>query len=165
MSYILNRLMLGVLFAGFVFFTAANAGTEQPFNPDADAKAEIASAIKSAQKNNRHILLVFGANWCPWCRALHHMMETNDQVKSYLEEHYEVVMVDVGRRDKNMDLDSRYGHPVELGLPALVVLDENGRQLTLQETGSLETADPDVKGHSVTKVMNFLKKWKYPAEK
>jgi len=71
-------------------------------------------------------------------------------------------MVDLGRRDKNMDVDSLYGQPNKLGIPALVVLDQNGNQLCLQETGSMEMPKEQGKGHVPAKVLNFLRQWKPP---
>ena len=43
--------------------------------------------------------------------------------------------------DRNADVDQRYGHPTRFGLPALVVLDSDGKQLTTQDTGKLEEGD------------------------
>ncbi|MEJ2636646.1 MAG: thioredoxin family protein [Calditrichia bacterium] len=133
--------------------------SQGPYDPTADAHKEIAHAIKMAQEKDQHILLMFGANWCPWCRALHKLMESNAAINEYLKQNYQIVLVDVGRKDKNLDLNTRYGEPIKLGLPALVVLDRNGKQLVLQETGALETHDPAVKGHDPQKVMEFLEKW------
>jgi hypothetical protein len=48
-----------------------------------------------------------------------------------------------------------YGNPTRLGLPVLVVLDADGRQLTTQSTGDLEKGN----AHDPAKVLAFLKKW------
>lgn len=39
--------------------------TEKPtiYNPEANAKVEIASAVKKAKAENKHVLLQVGGNW------------------------------------------------------------------------------------------------------
>ena len=159
-------LLVGLVLLGWLSLNGKAALPEQegPYDPRANARAEIAKAIDRAQQDNKHILLVFGANWCPWCRALHHLFESNSEVRDYLNKYYEVVLVDVGRGDKNLDLDSLYAHPIKLGLPALVVLNEKGELLRVQETGSLERKDTEEKGHDPRRVLAFLKKMKHPVE-
>lgn len=39
----------------------------QPCNPNGDAKADLKKAIELAKKENKHVLVQFGVNWCPWC--------------------------------------------------------------------------------------------------
>ena len=43
----------------------------QIYNPNADAKSEIENAVKQAKKENKHVLVQVGGNWCPWCVKLH----------------------------------------------------------------------------------------------
>jgi len=152
-----------VLIISLIFtVNCARQKNEGPYRANANPREEIQAAVRQAQENEQHILLVFGANWCPWCRALHQLMEKNREVHSYLNQYYQVVLVDVGRRDRNMDLDSLYGHPTKLGLPALVVLDEDGELLTLQETGKFEIQSDEVKGHDPGKFLSFLDQWHHP---
>src|SRR5438309_6230738 len=40
------------------------------YNPFADAKTEIADAVKQARQDHKRILLVFGGNWCLDCHVL-----------------------------------------------------------------------------------------------
>ncbi len=130
------------------------------YDAKTDAEADIRKAISKAQSDNKRVLLVFGANWCPWCQALHQLFEENKEVHSFLADNYEVVLVDLGRRDRNMDVDARYGNPNKLGLPAVVVLDKDGIQIHSQETGSLEfPKDHAQKGHDPAKVLHFLRGW------
>jgi hypothetical protein len=63
-------------------------------------------------------------------------------------------MVDVNK-EHNKATDEKYGRPTDLGMPVFVVLDADGKQLTTQETGSLEEGDH----HNPEKVMAFLEKW------
>ncbi len=162
-----NILLLGLCLFAMILIPATAFGGENnepgPYDPSTDVHAAIQTAIRNAEPNHQHILLIFGANWCPWCRALDYLLETNEAIKTCLAEKYQTVLVDVGRKNDNMDIDSLYGDPVKFGLPVLVVLDEAGQQITTQETGSLESKDIDTKGHDPKKVIAFLKKWAHPA--
>ena len=60
-----------------------------------NAKADINAALAAAAKDNREMLIDFGANWCPDCRALD-VMFRSVQVEPLLQKDYLVVAVDVG---------------------------------------------------------------------
>ena len=153
--------------AGLVWCSAAYAQEEtsrsQPakpkpaFDQQADAEADIAAAIAKAKCDNKRVLLMFGANWCGWSGKLDQVFKENGQVARTLLYEYELVKVDVGRRDKNMNIAELYGADVENGgIPYLTVLDGDGKVLVNKETGALEVDDR----HDPMKVQAFLQKWK-----
>ena len=70
-----------------------------------------------------------------------------------------LVLIDVNHRNgkkRNDAVNDRYGNPMAQGLPVLVVLDGDGKQLTTQETGALEDGKS---AHDPAKVIAFLQKW------
>ena len=83
------------------------------------------------------------------------LLNTNAQISQIVKENYLVVLIDVDK-GHNADVVKQYGNPTSLGLPVLVVLDSDGKQLTTQETGALEQGDH----HDPAKVIAFLEKWK-----
>jgi thioredoxin-related protein len=126
------------------------------FDEQADAMADIAAALAKAKRDNQHVLLMFGANWCDWSRKLDTLFRENRDIARALLYEYELVKVDIGRRDKNMDIADGYGADVEnSGIPYLTVLDAGGNVLANQETGALELDD----AHDPAKVQAFLKRW------
>lgn len=128
------------------------------YDTKADGKAQVAAAITAAKAGHKHVLLMFGANWCIWCHRLHATFTQDAAVAAALAKNFEVVLVDVNTRKgtkRNTDVDERYGHPTKLGLPVLVALDADGKQLTTQETGALESGN----GHDPKKVVAFLEQW------
>ena len=128
------------------------------FDTTADGTKQIAAALKKAETDHKHVLLVFGANWCIWCHRLHATFETDSAVARVLAEKFEVVSVDVNTQkgvNRNADVNERYGNPTKHGLPVLVVLDASGKQLTTQDTGELEVGDK----HDPKKVIAFLERW------
>ncbi|HJL18389.1 MAG TPA: thioredoxin family protein [Sandaracinaceae bacterium LLY-WYZ-13_1] len=128
----------------------------RPYDEDADARAQIDAAIASAREDGKRVLLMFGANWCPWCRRLDWVLSNEPRVSAALAQGYHLVHVDVGARDSdtNRDVAARYGDPLSHGLPCLVVLDAGGDVIHVQETGSLEDGDR----HDPARVLTFLER-------
>ena len=129
------------------------------YDPQADGAAQVAGALKEARSGHKVVLLDLGANWCSWCHALHRLFTTDPAVAAALDRDFVVVMIDVNTRHgvkRNADLNLKYGDPVRLGLPVLVVLDADGRQLTTQDSGELENGKD---AHDPAKVLAFLRQW------
>ena len=128
----------------------------EPYDESADAAQEIERALAAVRGTDKRVLLVFGANWCNWCRRLEHVLRHHAEVRAALGEGFEVVHVNTGARGsgRNAAVNERYGNPMQHGLPVLVVLDGSGEMVLTQETGSLEIGDR----HDPTKVLAFLER-------
>jgi thioredoxin-related protein len=129
------------------------------YDPKSDGTAQIIIALTQAKAEHKNVLLMFGANWCIWCRRLHSTFETNTAIAKALDENFVLVLVDVNMRHgikRNYDVNEHYGNPIKEGLPVLVVLDSRGKQLTTQETGALEDGK---EAHDPAKVLAFLTQW------
>jgi thiol:disulfide interchange protein len=145
--------------------TALHAEPEYPkMGPDlydiqADGTAQITAALAKAKAEHKNVLVKLGANWCIWCRRLSHTLETEPTVSKALNDNFVLVLVDVNHRNgksRNDAVNDRYGNPMAQGLPVLVVLDADGKQLTTQETGALEDGKS---AHDPAKVTAFLQHW------
>lgn len=108
------------------------------YNEKADAAADVQHALAAAQTDHKKVLLVFGANWCGDCRALDKAMHGSSQ--SLIEGKFDVVKIDVGNFDKNLDLANRYGNPIEKGIPAVVVLRADNHVIYSTKGGELADA-------------------------
>ena len=97
-----------------------------PYNEQADAEADLAAAIKSAKKHHKLVLIDLGGNWCGDCRVFAGVIEQPD-VKPWVDKHFEVVAVDVGRYSKNMQIPARYGVDKLQGVPSFLVVDTKGK--------------------------------------
>jgi len=124
------------------------------YDDNADGAKQIADALAVANKENKRVLLQFGANWCGWCHKLHKLFENDAQIAAKLREAYVVVLIDVNK-GHNGDINKKYGNPTRLGLPVIVILDADGKTLTTQDTGNLEEGDH----HDPKKVLAFLREW------
>ena len=123
--------------------------------PGLNAHTEIADALKLAQQKHKRVLVVFGANWCYDCHVLDLAFHRPD-VAAVLNPNFEVVHVDVGQGEKNQDIMQQYHVPMAKGIPAIAVLDSDGKLLYSQQGGEFEKAR--VLGPE--DVIAFLNKWK-----
>ena len=124
------------------------------YSPGSDAKAEIKDALTVAAAKHKHVIVVFGANWCYDCHVLDAAFRRPD-LAVVLARNYEVVHVDVGRGDKNQDLMDQYQVPMKKGIPGLAVLDSNGKLLASQKNGEFENA----RALGPEDLLVFLKRW------
>jgi thioredoxin 1 len=129
--------------------------TKDLYPAGADAKAEIKEALTHAAKDGKHVLLVFGANWCYDCHVLDTAFRRPD-LAPLLGKNYEVVHVDVGEGDKNQDLMKQYEVPMSKGIPGLAVLDSTGKLLCSQKNGEFEHA----RALAPEDLARFLNRWK-----
>ena len=94
-----------------------------PYAEGADADAAVAAAKARALKAHKKLLIDLGGNWCPDCRILAGTMALPD-VKRWLDRHFEVVSVDIGRWDKNRQVSEHYGiHGRLAGAPSVLIVD------------------------------------------
>jgi protein disulfide-isomerase len=117
---------------------AAVASTEWPYNEKANAQADVKQALAQAQTDHKNVLLVFGANWCKDCRELDKAMHGSS--RPLIDGKFEVVKIDVGNFDKNLDLAGRYGDPIKKGIPAVVELNADNQVLYASKGGELADA-------------------------
>ena len=125
-----------------------------PYDEKADADAQIAAAAARAKAGHKLLLIDFGGNWCGDCRILAGVMRL-PEVEPFIDQHYEVVTVDVGRLDHNTQILARYGVSDIEGVPALLIIDEQGKVLNRREL--LDVTD---KRHTRPQQMvDWLAKW------
>jgi thioredoxin-related protein len=125
-----------VLLAG-TFVLPCLAADEPPAQPNkpqdkkpiydekADAKAQIQAALCVAQRDNRRVLIDWGANWCHYCVQLEERFRTDPDLKKALRDEYVVVYVDIDGGKKNLDLGHHYQFVPNM--PSLTVLDSAGK--------------------------------------
>jgi len=118
--------------------TVANAASN-PYDEAADAKADIRAAMVQARQSRLPVLVVFGANWCGDCQVLDMAFKTGASAP-LIHEHFEVVKVNVGKFDHNVDIAASYGLSLQNGIPAVVVLSPQGKVVYATRAGELADA-------------------------
>lgn len=124
--------------------------------PDpAQAKADLAAALKTAAATHKRVIVDFGGNWCGDCQVLDIYFH-NPENRPILEANYVLVHINIGHMDENVDIAEHYGVPLSRGVPALAVLSDTGKLLYSQKSGEFE-AMRSMQANSVT---SFLVQWK-----
>jgi len=127
------------------------------YDANANAKADIAAALTKAKAEKKRVILDFGGDWCGDCQVLYIYFHQSPN-KELLEKNFEVVSVDIGHMDHNVDVADKYGVPLKKGVPALAVLDTDGTLLYSQKQGEFES----MRSMNPESVTAFLNKWKRP---
>ena len=125
---------LMLLLVGFDIHAA-----DLPYNSTADANAQVRQALATAKATHTPVLLIFGANWCEDCRALDHALKTEKNA-ALIRQQFQVVKIDVGNFDHNLDITQRYNEPTKNGIPAAVILSPDDRLLYSTRAGELSNA-------------------------
>ena len=122
-----------------LFCTAQALAADAPYDEKADARADIRTALASAQQAKLPVLVVFGANWCGDCKMLDTAFKSGASAP-LMAKSFRIVKVDVGRFDRNVDIATGYGVPLKSGIPAVAVLAADGRLLYATAGGELADA-------------------------
>jgi thioredoxin 1 len=150
------RLSIAVALSAAMLTAASARGADAHIYPDpARAAADVKDALAQAAARHKRVILDFGGNWCPDCVALDRYFH-DPAIRPLLEDNYVLVHVNVGRIDRNLDLAERYRIPLDKGVPALAVLDGDGRLLYSQIGGEFE----DMRHMPAQAVIDFLTRWK-----
>jgi thiol:disulfide interchange protein len=117
------------------------------------APADLKAALAEARLTHKRVIVDFGGDWCPDCQVLNFYFNASPNAE--LTRRYFVrVNVNVGRMDANKDMAAQFGMKLQ-GVPALAVLDEDGRVLYAQNG---EFAD--MRHLDATALGDFLNRWK-----
>jgi thioredoxin 1 len=136
----------------FALTLAAAQAAPLPYDEAADARSDLERALTAAKSEQKPVLVIFGANWCPDCRALDRAL-TSGKNAELVGREFKVVKVDVGQFDRNLDIAARYGNPIKKGIPAAVVLSPQAEVLYATRAGELA----DARHMSETGVYDFFK--------
>lgn len=109
----------------------------------------------NASKKGKQSIVIFGANWCPDCRILEATLQL-PTVSKYLNKNFEILHVDLGKYDINMNLLEVLGIPRREGVPRIVIFGESGVALNLDSTDTMRTAR-DTKQQDI---FNYFQKYK-----
>ncbi len=127
-----------------------------PYDEYADANAAVAAAFAKARVSRKRVLIDLGGNWCGDCLVLANLMQL-PELKSFLKAHYEMVSVDVGRFDKNLQVPARFGITTRLeGVPAILIVEPDGK--TLVDAGHV-AALADARHMTPQGLADWLAQW------
>lgn len=147
--------VIGITFMAVWLSTHVVAQEIKLYNPDANAKEEIDMAIKKAAKENKHVFLQIGGNWCSWCVKFHRFVEGDNEINSFVNQNFVVVKVNYDPKNKNEEVLADLEYPQRFGFPVFVILDKNGNRIHTQNSAYLEKDS----GYDKERVLQFFKHW------
>lgn len=133
-------------------------------NPDAPAKLydetvnpieQIDAAVLEASQAGKFVVCQVGGNWCPWCLRFAQFITTDEEISKLVSDNYVYVHVNYPRRNAAAELMQKLGNPGRFGFPAMVVLDDKGNVIHIQDSSYLEEG----KGYDKEKVIRFFSNW------
>ena len=77
------------------------------------------------------------------------------ELKAFVAKHYDVVVVDVGRMNKNLQIPARYGVTKLVGVPTVLIVEPNGK--LVDETNSADLAD--ARSMNPQGIADWLARW------
>jgi thiol-disulfide isomerase/thioredoxin len=126
-----------------------------PYDEKANADAVVNAAFARAKKDGKRVMIDLGGNWCTDCIVLANVLEL-PEVKAFVDAHFELVSVDVGRFDKNLQIPKRFGIVKRLeGVPSLLIADPDG---TLVNKGHV-SALADARSMTPQGIANWIAQW------
>ena len=120
-----------VVLAAVLLLTGVVSSQTVLYPPEGAVEA-IDRAVAAAKRDGKHVLLDFGADWCPDCRVLGKLFE-EPAVAKVVDANFHVVRIDVGRRDKNGDIAAKYRATSNDWIPAVVVLAPDGATVAVTD--------------------------------
>jgi hypothetical protein len=123
------------------------------FNPQANATQSIKAALNAANRENKHVLVEFGANECDSCSRLNAAFTKDAEIAATVQKAFVLVLVDIEANEK---LVARYVQDeLRERVPFLALLDKEGKVLKRRRTDDLEVGSKLDFG----KVKQFLQQW------
>ena len=137
-------------------FTSLASPLPLPYDEKANADAQVAAARNRALKTHKRLLIDLGGNWCLDCRLLAGTIDL-PEMKRFIDAHFVVVTVDIGRFDKNGQIAARYGIKGRLkGVPAVLVVDPRSNKLL---NAGHETELADARSMGPQALADWLARW------
>lgn len=109
------------------------------YNPKADPDAALQTAAEQAEEQDKLVLMVFGADWCPDCRRFSQALLERPLLET-MEEYFVVMTVDVGQFDHNLEFARRFGNPIRGGIPAFAIVSPQSSLLYVNDIGDFAAA-------------------------
>ena len=122
-----------------------------PYDGKVYSEDDLNKFISSTIYKEKQPILIFGANWCPDCRIFSGTINI-PKIKSYIDNNFEILYVDVKRYEINMNLMENFGITPAEGIPRVLIFDSNKKLLNSANTTEWRTA----RERSTQEIFNFF---------
>ena len=153
----ITRVLMASFFLGCFSLTTLSQDLSKfhLYHPEENAASKIDATVKEAKKENKHVFIQVGGNWCIWCARFNDLVTSDKTIDSLVSADYVVYHLNYSPENKNENILARYGYPQRFGFPVFLVLDGEGKLLHIQNSEYLEEG----KGYNKGRVIDFFKAW------
>jgi hypothetical protein len=103
-----------------------------PYDANRDALVDVEAALLTASTSGKHVLIIMGGSWCHDSMALWDQFHT-PRTAAMLSARYAIAWVDVGYRDRNLQIARRFGLTGIDGTPTVLILRPDGTPTNLED--------------------------------
>ena len=147
----------------FALLFAWTANAQKVYDEEINPIEQIDQAVVKARTEGKFVICQVGGNWCPWCLRLADFIQNDTTISKVIDENFIYIHVNYNPRKAEREqvrpevnaMLKRLNNPTRFGFPVLVVLDEDGNVLHIQDTSFLE----EDKGYNKKKVLRFFMNW------
>ena len=100
---------------------------------------ELKEFIKYSVDQNKQSIVIFGANWCPDAKFLEAVMQL-PTVKNFLEKYVNILSIDIGEYEINMELFNFFDSNIKDGIPRVFIMDKRGLNINLDSNDTMRKA-------------------------
>ena len=125
-----------------------------PYNNKNISSEQLDSFIDEAINKKLQPVIIFGGNWCPDCRILDGTLEL-PTIEKFLNKHYKIIHIDIGRYDKNMELMSHLKIEQKKGVPRVVIFNFEKKILNSSTSSEWTTA----RDRKQQEIFNYFQKY------
>jgi thioredoxin-related protein len=172
----MRKVLVVLLTVLFSLSSNAQTALKKVYNEEINPIEQIDQAVVKAKSEGKFVICQVGGNWCPWCLRFADFITKDTTISKVIEENFEYIHVNYNPRRSTSDrlypeglkksqgaekleqgkaLMKRLNNAGRFGFPVLVVLDEEGRVIHIQDSGLLEEGE----GYNQKKVLGFFKGW------
>ena len=160
----MRKIFLISMLAVALFAVTAHAQTEgetapkKVYNEQINPLEQIDQALVQARAEGKFVICQVGGNWCPWCLRFADFITNDSAINAVIEQNFVYIHANYHPRkagEVGQALMKRLNNAGRFGFPVLVVLDEQGNVIHIQDSGLLEEG----KGYNQEKVLRFFQNW------
>ena len=163
----MRKVLVVLLTVLFSLSSNAQTALKKVYNEEINPIEQIDQAVVKAKSEGKFVICQVGGNWCPWCLRFADFITKDTTISKVIEENFEYIHVNYNPRksggeaqqQQSKALMGRLNNCGRFGFPVLVVLDEEGNVIHIQDSSFLEEGQ----GYNQEKVLRFFKNWTYKA--
>ncbi len=160
---LMKRVILAFIALVLTIAVKAQTGLKKVYNVNINPIEQIDQAIVKAKSEGKFVICQVGGNWCSWCLRFADFITNDTTISRIIAENYEYIHVNYNPRkslgaekmEQGKALMKRLNNAGRFGFPVLVVLDQDGKVIHIQDSGLLE----DGESYNQKKVLDFFNGW------